>query len=205
MNGAESYAEARAELRAELLRIPDYIRSELKYIDEKLAAGFDFIVNDGGGTLIVHEVKCPAIARQFDRELAWRSLREEIEAELSKPNFVPHSLNSQRAKMPSFFTREEVEQLEAYKACGTCQPLLSQREKKAPRKVPTTKLRSLGERHLGREFVAADGAVLGRLKAVRLVAEFESGTITSDDVETVSMVPLDSSIEFVRVLIREHR
>lgn len=50
-------------------------------------------MNFGDKSLIVHRVDCTAIARQLDRAMVWRWVREEIEADLANPNFVPHGLN----------------------------------------------------------------------------------------------------------------
>ncbi|QIM18671.1 hypothetical protein G7066_08710 [Leucobacter coleopterorum] len=203
MSKSESHIEARAELRSELAAIPTRIQAELTYIDEKIADGCNLIVNDGEKTLIVHEVTCTAIARQLDRASAWRWVREEIEIELAKEHFVPHFMNEVPGKMPSFFRREEVERLSEYRACGTCQPMLAQREKKRPRHIPSTRLGSLGEQHVGREFVTAEGYLLGKLRVVRVVAEFEGGTVTSDDDASVSMVPLDIDSGMLQAMIRE--
>jgi hypothetical protein len=120
-----------AEFRANL---PNLIAEEKAQIDAALASGRTLVANKVDYTYVIHRANCFAIRHQMDRDEAWTRYDDD-----------PRGIYSY--DMPNLLTPEEVESLEAYRACLTCNPDTTRRIKKREHSLRPTALRNIAHRH----------------------------------------------------------
>ncbi|WP_294179793.1 hypothetical protein [uncultured Schumannella sp.] len=175
--------ERAADFRANL---PNLIAEEKAQIDAALAEGRTLVANKVDYTYVIHRSNCFAIRHQMDRDEAWTRYDDD-------PRGVSHSY-----EMPNLLAPEEVEALEVYRACLTCNPDTTRRIKKREHSLRPTALRNIARRHLGRDFESIDGEPLGELIAYTVASDsvtlhFASGDRVDSEYPEVVMLPLASA------------
>lgn len=178
---AYMFAEDRknAEFRAKL---PTRIAAEKAEIDAALAAGRTLVANKIDYTFVIHRSNCFSIRHQIDRDEAWARYDDD-------PRGRSYSYD-----MPNLLTPDEVEALEKYRACLTCNPDTTRRVKKPEHTLRPTSVQNMARRHIGREFETIDGEPLGELIAFTIAAEsvtlhFADGDRIDSDCPEVVMLP----------------
>jgi hypothetical protein len=171
-----------AEFRANL---PNLIAEEKAQIDAALARGRTLVANKVDYTYVIHRANCFAIRHQMNRDEAWPRYDDD-------PRGISYSYD-----MPNLLTPEEVEALEVYRACLTCNPDTTRRIKKREHSLRPTALRNIARRHLGRDFESIDGEPLGELIAYTVAFDsvtlhFASGDRVDSEYPEVVMLPLAS-------------
>jgi hypothetical protein len=168
-----------AEFRANLSLL---IEEQKKEIDAALAAGKNLVANKVDYTFVIHRSNCFAIRHQMDRDEAWTRYDDD-------PRGASWSYD-----MPNLLTLDEVEALDVYRACLTCNPDTTRRIKKREHSLRSTSVQNIARRHLGRNFETIDGEPLGELIAYTVSAEsvtlrFASGDRMDSECPEVVMLP----------------
>lgn len=168
-----------AEFQANL---PILIAKQKAAIDAALAEGRTYVANKVDYTFVIHRSNCFAIRHQMDRDEAWTRYDDD-------PRGASWSYD-----MPNLLTLDEVETLEKYRACQTCNPDTTRRIKKREHTLRPTSVENMARRHIGREFETIDGAPLGELIAFTIAAEsvtlhFADGDRVDSECPEVVMLP----------------
>lgn len=168
-----------AEFRANL---PVLIAEQKAAIDAALAEGRTLVANKVDYTFVIHRSNCFAIRHQMDRDEAWARYDDD-------PRGLSYSYD-----MPNLLTPDEVEALETYRACQTCNPDTTRRIKKREHTLRATSVQNMARRHIGREFETIDGEPLGELVAFTVAAEsvtlhFPDGDRVDSECPEVVMLP----------------
>lgn len=172
-----------AEFRANL---PTLIAEQNAEIDAALAAGRTLVANKVDYTFVIHRSNCFAIRHQMDRDEAWTRYDDH-------PRGLSYSYD-----MPNLLTLAEVEALEKYRACLTCNPDTTRRIKKREHNMRPMSVENIARRHIGRDFETIDGEPLGELIAYTVSAEavtlrFASGDRMDSECPEVVMLPRESA------------
>jgi hypothetical protein len=180
------------DLRAEMSRL---LSSEKASIRRSIDEGEIYVVA-GKDVRRIHYYNCSSLAPQVDRDRAWsRWLSSDMEDVR-----MNRSQGFSSPRMPELLRREHVEALGTYVTCQICSPTLSHVKKiRAPR---STKLRTLGQRHIGRELVLEDGESAGLLLRITTTVDAGGshvkidttlGSLNESDVEHVYVQPAPAS------------
>lgn len=166
-------AEVDERERAHYDQLPAQIAAENLRVVADLNEGRLYLANDiGDGGPMIHFASCSSVRHQIDRDVAHKF-------ELDAADTVRGSWHSGPgtevvAKWPNLITLDEVEQLDAYRACQRCNPDTKERRKRRARVPKQSKLSSVTPARIGRDYATASGALLGTLM---------SYTVTPDRIE----------------------
>ncbi|BDZ52762.1 hypothetical protein GCM10025867_50030 (plasmid) [Frondihabitans sucicola] len=171
-------AEIDAREREHFKQLPEQIKAENDQVMTDLAAGRLYLVNVvAGSTNVVHFANCRTIRHQVDRDIAH-------EFEIERGDAIEGSWHSGSgydyvAKWPNLVTLAEVEDLRSYRACGLCNPDTKQRRKYAGARNAPSKITSVTQERIGREYETPEGSTSASWRATPSPATASSCTAPS--------------------------
>jgi hypothetical protein len=201
INQAEDLlAEAETDYRQQRFLTDDELRSfmieqasaENASIRQAVDADRIYVVA-GSDVRRVHFWDCSSLREQIDRDRAWsfwlHGNLENFRREVAHGNGGP--------RMPRLLDRAAVEALSTYVTCQICSPTLGHTRKS--RGERTTKLTSLGARHIGRALTALDGSSLGQLQRIITTVDTD-GSLVRVETSTQSFTEAERPVILVAPL-----
>ena len=158
-------AQIEEEERQHYEQLPTQIAAENERVMSDLNAGRLYLANEhsGGAAPTIHFASCFSIRHQVDRDVAHEL--ENLHDEGLEGSWHAGSSVGPVSKWPNLMTLREVEDLPAYRACRSCNPDTTERQKTATPKMKPSRLSSITVDRIGRRYETTSGEYLGVLES----------------------------------------